>query len=708
MTETSSSDLLKEIPVDFWRANQIIPLEQNGGPIIIGMVDPENRKALNDLFDRLGMGFDISRISQEEFEKRLSQYSVHRENEKDIVKKPVKLGQFLLERNLITAEELDRALEKQRETGAFLGQVLIGSGRINQLALSQALADQYGLAHINLRSDPPDPVAVRLMDPGVARQLGALPVQFLDGRLVVAITDPTNMEPVRQEMNRIYPGEKEYRVASSFDIEWVARRIFHDEYMQETIFGLFYRSPQESAYRSFTPGQIVSIFLLLAVVALGFIADAYWTLLILNSLAALTYFIVSAFRFWIAVRGASAQSEITVSAEEVLELQDADLPVYTILIPVFMEKSVLPYLTEALENLDYPKSKLDVKLLLEEVDVETRREAERLKLPAYIEFITIPDSQPQTKPKACNYGLISARGKYLVIYDAEDRPEPDQLKKVIAVYNKSPDNLICVQARLNYFNRNQNLLTRWFTCEYSNWFDMVLPGLDREKFPIPLGGTSNHFITEKLRELGGWDPFNVTEDADLGIRMYKHDYHTAVVNSTTFEEANSKLWNWIRQRTRWVKGYMQTWLVDMRRPFKLIKDLGFKGFFGFHMTIGGTPFLFIINPVFWLLTTLFFFFRESVAVNLFPPVVFILSSINLIVGNFVFVYLNVISTFRRGYYELGRYALLTPIYWVLMSVASWRALWQLLTKPSQWEKTVHGLFEDEHVAAEESSSWRSD
>ena len=151
---------------------------------------------------------------------------------------------------------------------------------------------------------------------------------------------------------------------------------------------------------------------------------------------------------------------------------------------------------------------------------------------------------------------------------------------------------MCVQAKLNYYNRNQNILTRWFTCEYSNWFDMILPGLDREKFPIPLGGTSNHFVTEKLRELGGWDPFNVTEDADLGIRMYKHHYTTMVVDSTTFEEANSQLWNWIRQRTRWIKGYLQTWLVNMRNPFRMLKELGIRGVLGFHLTIGGTPFLF--------------------------------------------------------------------------------------------------------------------
>lgn len=693
MTKKSKDKILK-IPFEFWQVNRLIPLNTDQDKTIIGVVDPDNQEGLKRLFEQLGENVDLKTISESDFQSRLSEWCDKKENSRH---ESIKLGQFLLDRNLITTNELEIALEKQRVSGGRLGEVLIGSGRINHLALSQSLADQFGLKHQNLRTELPDPKIVRMIDPGVARDLGAIPIRKTKNRLIIAITDPTDLNNVQKKMDEILPGDKEYRVSSKLDIEWVTRRFFHEEYMQETIWSLFYRSPQESAYRNLTVPQIITLVTFVGLLALSLISNAYLTLLILNSVIAVVYFVVSVFRFWIAVRGASSNTEVAVTSEEVAEINEADLPVYTILVPVFMEKAVLPRLLQSLENLDYPKSKLDVKLLLEEVDDETRAEAMRIKPPAYIEFITIPDAQPRTKPKACNYGLISARGKYLVIFDAEDRPEPDQLKKVIVVFNKSPENLVCVQARLNYYNRNQNFLTRWFTCEYSNWFDMVLPGLEREKLPIPLGGTSNHFVTEKLRELGGWDPFNVTEDADLGVRMYKYKYQTAVVNSTTYEEANSKLWNWIRQRTRWVKGYMQTWLVDMRQPFKLFRELGMKGFFGFHMTVGGTPFLFIINPIFWLLTTVFFIFRGSSFIDLFPPFVFILSSINLIVGNFVFVYLNLVSAFRRGYYELGRYALLSPIYWVLMSIASWRALWQLIFKPSHWEKTTHGLFKEDDI-----------
>jgi len=516
-----------------------------------------------------------------------------------------------------------------------------------------------------------------------------------DETLVVAVADPTRIGEIEPAAREIPAGQIEYRVTSAFDIEWVTRSVFHEDYMQETIWGLFYRNPEESAYRAIVPGQVIFMILLFAAVVAGIVFYPFYTLLGLNILFSVMYLVISVFRFWISYRGAAGKTELKVTQEDIDQLDEETLPVYTILVPVFKEKDVLHHLLLALDRLDYPKSKLDVKLLFEEVDEETLQAAKELDPPSYIEFITVPDAQPRTKPKACNYGLISARGRYLVIFDAEDRPEPDQLKKVVIAYSKRGENLVCIQARLNYYNRNQNFLTRWFTCEYSNWFDMLLPGLDRENLPIPLGGTSNHFVTEKLRELGGWDPFNVTEDADLGIRMYMHDYHTAVVDSTTYEEANSALWNWIRQRTRWVKGYMLTWLVNMRRPFKVLRELGLRGTFGFHMVVGGTPFLFIINPIFWTLTSVYFLLERSLLGELFPPPVFLLSAFNLIVGNFVFVYLNIVSAFRREYYELGRYALISPIYWVLMSVAAWRALWQLIFKPFYWEKTTHGLHIEE-------------
>ena len=251
-------------------------------------------------------------------------------------------------------------------------------------------------------------------------------------------------------------------------------------------------------------------------------------------------------------------------------IEDAELPVYTLLVPLYREANMLGGLTRALSRLDYPAAKLDIKLILEAVDAETIAAARALDLPGNVEILVVPDLHPRTKPKALNYALPFARGDYLVIYDAEDRPERDQLRKALAAFRQGPPNLACLQSKLNLYNADDNWLTRQFTIEYGALFDGLLPALDRLRLPIPLGGTSNHFRVAALKWLMAWDPFNVTEDADLGTRLARSGYRCQVLSSTTFEEAPVKFVSWLRQRTRWIKGYMQTWLVHMRQPAKAV------------------------------------------------------------------------------------------------------------------------------------------
>ena len=220
------------------------------------------------------------------------------------------------------------------------------------------------------------------------------------------------------------------------------------------------------------------------------------------------------------VVGAKSETVKKISPAELGNYPDEELPIYTIQLPVFKESEVIYKLAYNLQNLDYPKKKLDVKLLIESDDEVTFNAIKNLKFPCIFDPVVVPYAQPKTKPKACNYGLHFSKGKYLTIYDAEDIPDSDQLKMVNALFHKLPEEYIVVQCALNYFNKTENFLTRMFTLEYSYWFDYMLPGLDGLGVPIPLGGTSNHFKFDKLMELGGWDGFNVTEDADLGIRAY--------------------------------------------------------------------------------------------------------------------------------------------------------------------------------------------
>jgi cellulose synthase/poly-beta-1,6-N-acetylglucosamine synthase-like glycosyltransferase len=249
-----------------------------------------------------------------------------------------------------------------------------------------------------------------------------------------------------------------------------------------------------------------------------------------------------------------------------------------------------------------------------------------------------------------------------------------------------------VQAALNYFNRGENFLTRLFTLEYSYWFDYMLPGLEAWRLPIPLGGTSNHFRTDRLRELGGWDPFNVTEDADLGIRASQRGYTVGVIRSTTYEEANCRVKNWLRQRSRWIKGYMQTWLVHNRHPWRSLRTLGLKNWLAYQFFIGGTIVMFLSSPLLWGLFLYWLVTQANWLDELFPSGwVLYVALFNLLIGNSLAVYLNMIAVLGRGYYDLLPYALLNPLYWQLHSVAAYLALWQLFSKPFYWEKTIHGL-----------------
>jgi len=408
-------------------------------------------------------------------------------------------------------------------------------------------------------------------------------------------------------------------------------------------------------------------------------------------LATVFYLLFTAYKLLLLRCSVSSRSEIHVTTEQAAALPDDELPVYSILVPMYREPESLPGLVEALVALDYPAERKDVQLLLEEDDLDTRRVADSLELPTGFRVTVIPQSFPRTKPKACNVGLARATGDYLVVYDAEDRPEPDQLRKAVIAFRRVGSETICLQSRLNFYNPRQNLLTRWFTAEYSSWFDLSLPGLAALDGVIPLGGTSNHFVTEKLRELLGWDAFNVTEDCDLGVRICRYGYRSRMLNTTTWEEACGSLPFWIRQRTRWLKGYIQTYLVHMRSPRQLVRELGLSRFLHFQMLVGGIVFSFLINPLFWFMALAWFVFRHQLFTDLFPVPVFAMGALCLFAGNFAFVYMGAAGCYKRGYFDLLRYVLISPATWLMMSYSGWRAFIQFFSNPFHWEKTQHGM-----------------
>jgi cellulose synthase/poly-beta-1,6-N-acetylglucosamine synthase-like glycosyltransferase len=517
-----------------------------------------------------------------------------------------------------------------------------------------------------------------------------LPLSRDDGVVHMAVADRNDAGLVRR-LARTQNGRAQIQLAPRRAIDAALVRLFREEDKHSVSWSHAESRPHQSAFRVVTtPQKAVGAAVIAAIIAgLGFMPQE--TLIFIFAVITSIYLISALYKTGLALRALAGSCETPVSEEEVRQLADRDLPRYTILLPLYQEANMLHDLISGLEALDYPKQNLDVKLLLEEDDSETQEAADNEVLPPYFQKLIVPRGGPRGKPRACNYGLLYAKGEYCVIFDAEDRPDPDQLKKAVVAFRKSSRRTICVQAKLNHYNCDQNLLTRWFTAEYLTWFDLYLPALNALHAPIPLGGTSNHFRTDALREVGGWDPFNVTEDADIGIRVAREGWETRVIDSTTYEEATGQLGNWTRQRSRWIKGYMQTWLVHMRNPWRLLREVGLNGFLSIQVMILGTFVAYFVNPVMWALVLVWYATRATSIEMMYPAPVLYPAAIALFVGNLTFVYAAVMACLRRGYVEGVKYVLISPFYWILMSVAAWKALYELIFKPHYWQKTRHGL-----------------
>jgi cellulose synthase/poly-beta-1,6-N-acetylglucosamine synthase-like glycosyltransferase len=596
----------------------------------------------------------------------------------------------LLEKDGFIKAEDRKKIENfgQRSSLSFI-KIVLNFGYISRKNYERSLINA-GYEFKAIRELASDPEVLKKVDLKFADERLALPLSIENNKVVVAMADPSD-QLVLDFIRFTYDKEAEIILASDLDIIWLSHKLLGEKYVKKAVFDLLEHDANSSALTTFTTPQLVVIFSFVAIVIVGLFLKFQLTAIVLNIIFSGFFLLAISFKLFLALVGSRFELHQAVTKQEVKNVVVDELPIYTIHLPVYKEDKLIKKLIWNLQSIDYPREKLDIKLLIEEDDDKTLNAVRDLDFPAIFEVIVVPFHIPKTKPKACNYGLHFSRGKYLTIYDAEDIPDTDQLKKVVALFGKLPENFICIQCALNYFNRNENFLTRMFTLEYSYWFDYMLPGLDTLDIPIPLGGTSNHFKLSKLLDLKGWDPFNVTEDADLGVRAYAKGYKVAVVNSTTYEEANNDFFNWIRQRSRWIKGYMQTFLVHMRNPAALVKKVGWKGFIGFNFFIGATPVMFLLYPILLLIFVCYVVFDLTSIRILFPDWVLFISIFNLMVGNILMIYVNMMAVFKRRFYELILYAIANPIYWLMHSISAYKGLYQLIVKPFYWEKTNHGL-----------------
>jgi cellulose synthase/poly-beta-1,6-N-acetylglucosamine synthase-like glycosyltransferase len=605
-------------------------------------------------------------------------------------------AELLLESGLITRDQLELARAAKDRTGSHIDQVLITLGMISTDELRSIMARAWGLPVTDLATTERDETLIRRWSGQMMIAENWMPVRRdPDGVLRVA-TARVPDEERRAHIEEVLGEPARYVVATSWDVRNLVLTVFRKAIADEAANELFRQNPGLSARVVFSRGQKIGLIALGVVTLAALVVWPVPTVITVLTIVSLAFLGSTVFKFLVAMRGAKYDVVERVTRQQVEALTDAELPTYTVLVPVFKEANIVPQLVGNLGKIDYPADKLEVLVLIEEEDHLTRDAYLGSNPPPNFHIVTIPKGTPQTKPRACNVGLFFASGEFLVIFDAEDAPDPDQLKKCVVAFRRGGPKTVCVQAALNYFNADENVLTRMFTLEYNYWFDYMLAGLDAADLPIPLGGTSNHFRTQALIELGGWDPYNVTEDADLGIRSSALGYRVGVVNSTTMEEANTSIPNFIRQRSRWIKGYMQTSLVHARRPVALIREIGLRRFASFTLLIAGTPITFLGVIPLYVLTFFTIFIPTEWLSPFFPVWLLWITLVNFIIGNSAMVYLSMMGPYKRGTFDLILWSLLNPVYWILHSIASYKALWQLLFKPHYWEKTEHGLTTQTH------------
>lgn len=591
-------------------------------------------------------------------------------------------------RHLLPDITLALAELRAAEVGVGADRVLIAQGFIDEETYLKALARQLGMAFENLDGRPRE--ALPLSDERLlaAASLGMLPLSVPDSTKVVVAPRELTIRKLFESLQSGSDIRDRVRFTTNARLQrFIAGHASH-AIGQLAAESLRTEHPDLSAGtgrgRSIVTSTAVACIALFALLAPGPVG------------VAIEVFLGLIFLAWTFLRLLG-----TLSLRSVRRIPDpiaeSELPVYTIVIALYREAAAARALVDSLRRLNYPAEKLDVKLVLEPDDCETQAALAAMNLTAPFEVIVAPAAGPKTKPKALNAALPFARGAFIAVYDAEDRPEPDQLRLAYEAFVAGDARLACVQARLTIDNTSDSWLTRLFTAEYAGLFDVFLPGLAAWRLPLPLGGSSNHFRTVVLRDCGAWDPYNVTEDADLGMRLARLGYRTAVIQSTTYEEAPAHFKPWLKQRTRWCKGWMQTWLVHMRSPGRLQRDLGWLGFGVFQLLVGGTVLAALVHSLFvaellWELA-IAAAGRDTTALAAVS-----VHAIALVLGYAISIWVSTLGLLRRGLVSCAWALVLIPVYWVMLSIAAWRALFQLVSDPYRWEKTEHGLAKSSRLA----------
>ena len=583
---------------------------------------------------------------------------------------PVEIG-FLADYGLSPDTLRDAAMIAEL-TGVTADAALLKHGLVEELLFYRALAAELRLPFLT---------APRL-SPGAR-----YPESLLTGLAPLADGSGFVMAPQGEILARLLKGGRPARALAITAPSLLTKSLLRYQshlIARHAALDLPHAAPNLSSYSGASIPQIITAVLVALLASFCIVARPGTTLAVLSLLMSPLFLCIVVLRL-----ASSALSNPVRATLPHHRAHDASLPIYTIIVALYREKRVASRLVAALKRLDYPAAKLDIKLVLEADDHETMAALDAIERPGNIEIIVAPPGQPRTKPRALNIALPLARGRFTVVYDAEDVPDPEQLRLAVSAFARMPADVACLQARLTIDNTDDSWLTRLFTIEYAALFDVFNPGLAEIGSPIPLGGTSNHFRTAILKSVHGWDAWNVTEDADLGIRLARLGYRIADLPSSTLEEAPSTLNAWLRQRTRWMKGFLQTGISHSRNPASSLSQFGFWRFYAGIALTAGAMLSALVYP---FCTGLFLVLWLSEKPHSPWEEVWLAGSLTLFFSGIASVLIPAfVALHRRGLWRLLPWVALLPFYYGLVSLAAWRGLWELVTAPFRWNKTSHGL-----------------
>lgn len=595
----------------------------------------------------------------------------------------VSLGRHLIETGVIAPWQLFYAFDHQETCGATLTEILLSKGWITRKQLLSVLSQHYTAQIVDPIREPPAPEVAEMLSAEDCLKHDILPWQSVGGLIFVATGRPERFEALRPTLPKDLQGAIMVLCEDGAIASYLAQTARHPLTKRAEA-----RVPDHFSCRNWGVHSLwlgLSVTLMAFVVTLALIWKPLWivaslTLWAVFSLVAVS--IMKLFAVWYFLK--------EPPDEDLPPLEPALLPRISVMVPLFKEKEIAHALIARLSRLTYPKALLDVMLVLEEEDELTHQTIARTTLPNWMRVVEVPaGSGLTTKPRALNYALDQCKGEIVGIWDAEDAPTPDQLNVVAAKFAKAPPDVVCLQGILDYYNPWTNWLSRCFTLEYASWFRCILPGLVRMRLPIPLGGTTLFMRREAIEELGGWDAHNVTEDADLGVRIARFGYRTEMIPSVTREEANCRPIAWIKQRSRWLKGYMMTYLVHMRTPRQLWRDIGPLGFIGLQLVFLCTLSQFLLAPLIWA------FLGGSLGFGypgmpLLPQSLMDLIAKIFIAISIINIAISMLSIRGQGRAALIPWVFTLPIYFTLGCLASYKALFELVFRPFYWDKTAHG------------------